>query len=318
MGQTRALHSAGNKSRMSVVSSFIKDVGCNRALYIMLIPVILYYVVFRYAPMYGTIIAFKDFSPGKGILGSPWAGLAHFKDFITGYYFSRTVINTVLISLYDLIFSFPAPIILALMLNEIRNNIFKRTIQTITYMPHFVSLVVICGIILEFTATDGVINDFLVFFGAERTSLMQRPDLFRTIYIVSGIWQQVGWGTIIYLAAISGIDMELYEACTIDGGGRLRQLIHITLPGISSTIVILLILRMGSIMNVGFEKIILLYSPATYQTADVISSFVYRKGLQEFSFSYSAAVGLFNSAVDFFLVISANWISRKVNETSLW
>lgn len=318
MGQTRALHSAGNKSRMSVVSSFIKDVGCNRALYIMLVPVILYYAVFRYAPMYGAIIAFKDFSPGKGIIGSPWVGLTHFKDFITGYYFSRTVINTVLISLYGLVFSFPAPIILALMLNEIKNNSFKRTIQTITYMPHFVSLVVICGIIMEFTATDGVINDFLVIFGSERTSLMQRPELFRTIYIASGIWQQVGWGTIIYLAAISGIDTELYEACTIDGGGRLRQLLHITLPGISSTIVILLILRMGSIMNVGFEKIILLYSPATYQTADVISSFVYRKGLQEFSFSYSAAVGLFNSAIDFFLVISANWISKKVNETSLW
>ena len=223
-----------------------------------------------------------------------------------------------IISVYSLIFSFPAPIILALLLNELRNKTFKRMVQTISYLPHFISIMVVCGMIIDFTATDGFINDIIEFFGGQRSSLLLKPELFRTIYISSDIWQNVGWGSIIYLAALTGVDTQLYEAAVIDGAGRWKQLLHVTLPGIAPTIVILLILRIGQIMNVGFEKIILLYNPATYSTADVISSFVYRKGLLEFSYSYSAAVGLFNSVINFILLILANKLSKHVNDISLW
>jgi putative aldouronate transport system permease protein len=294
------------------------DIRKNKLLYVMLLPVLLYYFVFHYAPMYGAIIAFKDFSPRLGILGSDWVGFEHFKTFFTGVYFWRTITNTILISFYQLIFGFPAPIILALLLNEVKNSFFKRTVQTVTYMPHFISLVVICGIIKDFTSSEGVINDLLAWFGAERSTFLLEPDYFRMIYVSSGIWQNIGWGTIIYLAALTGIDPEQYEAARMDGAGRWKQMLNVTVPGIMPTIVILLILEMGRMMNVGFEKIILLYNPSTYETADVVSSYVYRVGLQDFNYSFSAAVGLFNSAVNFSLLISSNWISRKLNDTSLW
>lgn len=284
----------------------------------MAIPMLVYYLIFHYGPMYGALIAFKDFNPMKGILGSPWAGLVHFQSFFQNVYFERIIINTLLINLYGLLFGFPAPIILALLLNEIRNKLFKRCVQTVSYLPHFISIMVVCGIIIDFTGRKGLINDILVLFGVERFNLLAKPELFRTIYVGSDIWQSVGWGSIIYLAALSTIDPQLYEASTIDGAGRWRQILHISLPGIMPTIIILLILRMGSMMNVGFEKIILLYNAGTYETADVISSFVYRKGLLDFNYSFSSAVGLFNSVINFTLLLSANWISRKVNETSLW
>jgi len=223
-----------------------------------------------------------------------------------------------IINLYGLLFGFPAPIILALLLNELHNRVFKRIVQTISYLPHFVSLMVICGIIVNFTGRNGLINDIIAFFGGERVNLLSRPEYFRPIYIISDIWQSVGWGSIIYLAALSSIDVEQYEAARIDGASRWQKIRHISLPGIMPTIVILLILRIGNMMNVGFEKIILLYNPGTYETADVISSYVYRKGLMEFSFSFSSAVGLFNSVINFTLLLCANWISRRVNETSLW
>ncbi|BFT72455.1 ABC transporter permease subunit [Paenibacillus sp. P36] len=296
----------------------LKDIQKNKLLYVMLLPIILFFGVFHYIPMYGAIIAFKDFSPRLGILGSPWAGLEHFRTFFEGIYFWRTLKNTILISLYDLIFGFPAPIILALLLNEIKKTFFKRSIQTITYMPHFVSLVVVCGMIKEFTASSGLVNDVIAFLGGERLSLLLEAQFFRTIYVSSGVWQHIGWGTIIYLAALAGIDTEQYEAAKIDGAGRWKQMFHITLPGIMPTIVILLILEMGRMMNVGTEKIILLYNPTVYDTADVISSYVYRMGLQEFNYSFSSAVGLFNSAINFTLVIGSNWLSRKLNNTSLW
>lgn len=296
----------------------LKDISKNRLLYVMLIPVLLYFTVFHYFPMYGASIAFKDFTPRLGITGSPWAGLEHFESFFNGIHFWRVVKNTLLISFYELLFGFPAPIILALLLNEVRKTVFKRTVQTITYMPHFISLVVVCGIIKEFTMSDGLINDILAFFGRERLSLLLEPEYFRTIFVSSSIWQNIGWGTIIYLAALAGIDQEQYEAAKIDGANRWRQMLSVTLPGIMPTITILFILEIGRLMNVGSEKIILLYNPSTYDTADVISSYVYRVGLQEFNYSFSSAVGLFNSAINFTLVFGSNWLSRRMNKTSLW
>ncbi len=295
-----------------------KDLVQNKYVYMMAVPVLAFYILFHYMPMYGAVIAFKDFAPAKGIMGSPWAGLVHFRSFFNSFYLQRVVTNTFTINVYQLIFGFPAPIILALLLNEVRNAKFKRTVQTISYLPHFISIMVICGMLIDFSGRDGLINNFIVLLGGERSNLLLRPELFRTIYVGSDIWQGVGWGSIIYLAALTSIDPQLYEAARIDGAGRWRQTWNITLPGILPTITILLILRMGQMMNVGFEKIILLYNANTYETADVISSYVYRRGLLEFSYSFSAAVGLFNSLINFTLLIMANWISRRVNETSLW
>lgn len=299
-------------------SMLVKDFKKNKLIYLMALPVLAYYIIFHYGPMYGVIIAFKNFSPGRGILGSSWVGFQWFKDFFSSYYFGRLLRNTVLINVLNLIFSFPAPIILALLLNELRHERFKKTVQTVSYLPHFISLVVICGMIHDFTARDGIINDIVEWFGGERKTMLLEPGLFRPIYIISGIWQNVGWDSIIYLAALSSIDQELYEAAVIDGANRWKQTLHITLPGILPTIVILLIMRIGAMMNVGHEKIILLYNSNIYETADVISTFVYRKGLSQANYSYSAAVGLFNSIVNFVLIILANWFSRKATEISLW
>lgn len=310
----RGIPQRASQFRQRVVKDFIR----HKTIYFMAIPVIAYYVLFHYMPMFGAQIAFKDFSPGKGIMDSPWVGFKHFTSFFEGVYFSRVVLNTIFINLYGLIFGFPAPIILALLLNELRSNRFKRLVQTISYLPHFISIMVICGMILDFTSTDGLVNQIIAAFGGTREPLMLKPELFKGIYVGTDIWQQVGWGSIIYLAALTGIDSELYEAAVLDGAGRWKQMLNITLPGIAPTIIILLILRIGQMMNVGFEKIILLYNPVTYSSADVISSFVYRKGLMEFSYSFSTAVGLFNSLINFLLLISANALSKKYNETSLF
>lgn len=313
----QALRSKSSSKRKPILG-ILNDIRKNKLLYVMLLPVLLYYVVFHYAPMYGAIIAFKDFSPRLGVWGSDWVGLEHFQDFFTGPYFWRTMKNTLLISTFSLVFGFPAPIVLALLLNELKHALFKRTVQTITYMPHFISLIVICGIIKDFSSSDGVINDVVAFFGGTRVTYLLEPSFFRTIYVSSGIWQNIGWGTIIFLAALTGIDQEQYEAAKIDGAGRWKQMMNVTLPGLMPIIVILLILDIGKMMNVGFEKIILLYNPGTYETSDVISSYVYRIGLQDFNYSFSSAVGLFNSVINFILLISSNWLSRKFNETSLW
>lgn len=307
-----------SRSNKRFTTLFIRDVRKNKYIYIMAVPVLLYYLLFHYLPMYGAIIAFKDFSPGLGIFGSEWVGLKNFESFFQGPYFLRVLRNTVVINTYQLLFGFPAPIILALLLNEITHNGFKRVVQTVSYIPHFISIMVVCGLIIDFTSKNGVINDLLSMLGFERQSMLLNPGLFRPIYVLSGIWQEIGWGSIIYIAALSSIDTALYEAAHVDGANRWNQIVHITLPGIMPTIVILLILRIGSMMNVGFEKIILLYNPINYETADVISSYVYRKGLLEFSYSYSTAVGLFNSLINFTLLISANKISKRLNDTSLW
>jgi len=295
-----------------------RDFLKNKVIYFMALPVVLYFVVFKYLPMYGAVIAFKDFRGGLGIMGSPWAGLKHFQSFFSSIYCWRLIRNTLLINLYNLIWGFPAPIILALLLNELRSEKFKRLIQTISYMPHFISVVVISGLIVDFFSTQGLLSGVFRAFGADAGNYLAMPQYFRSIYVGSNIWTGLGWGTIIYLAALSNIDQELYGAATIDGAGRWGRVIHVTIPGIFPTIVILLILNFGQMMNLGWEKIILLYSPATYETADVISSYTYRRGMLEADYSFGAAVGLFNSVVNFCLIILANTISKKLNDTAIW
>ncbi len=290
----------------------------NWKLYAMMIPVLAFYITFCYKPMYGAIIAFKDFDPTLGIWGSEWIGFENFKDLFTSSDFGRIFRNTINISVQSIIFGFPAPIILALLINELTRKRFAKFVQTVTYMPHFISLVVVCGLIKDFVSDSGVITSFLSMFGFPETNMLQEPKYFVPIYVISSIWQEIGWGSIIYLAALAGTDQELYEAAAIDGAGHLRQTWSITLPSIMPTIITMFILKLGTIMNVGFEKIILLYQPMTYETADVISSFVYRKGIIDQSYGFSTAVGLFNSVINFALIIIANTISRKVNDTSLW
>lgn len=295
-----------------------RDFSMNKAVYLMFVPVLMYYILFHYLPMYGAIIAFKDFSPRLGFLGSPWVGFDHFINFFTRPTFVQILGNTLRISLSSLIFGFPAPIILALLINEMRCKSLSRIVQNITYMPHFISMVIVCGMIKTFTADTGIINDIIQFFGGERVSLLGEPKLFTPIYVISGIWQEIGWNSIIYLAAIIGVDESLYEAATIDGAGRWKQTLHVTLPGIATTVTVMLVLRIGSILGVGYEKIILLYNDATLNTADVISTYVYRKGLLELDWGFSTAVGLFNSVINCLFLFAANYTSRKLNEVSLW
>ncbi|UQZ35793.1 sugar ABC transporter permease [Paenibacillus sp. PK3_47] len=295
-----------------------KDMIRNRYIYLMLLPVIAYYGLFHYAPMYGLLIAFKDYGIADGIMGSPWVGFAHFQNFFENHYFWRLIRNTLMINMYQLLIAFPAPIILALLLNELRSVLFKRVVQTISYLPHFISIVVVVGMIVDFAARDGLINNILGMFGAEPIAFLQEPGWFRPLYISSEVWQGIGWGSIIYLAAMSTIDPSLYDAARIDGAGRLKQTLNVTIPGIMPTIVVLLILNIGSMLSVGSEKIILMYNPLTYETADVISTYVYRKGILGADFGYSAAVGLFNSVISFILLTAANTVSKRVSENSLW
>lgn len=294
------------------------DFQRNKALYLMAIPVMLFYLVIHYFPMYGAIIAFKDFKPHLGILQSPFVGFKHFEELFTSPSFPEIFGNTVRISFSYLLFGFPAPIILALLLNEIRSQRFAKIVQNFTYMPHFISLVVVCSMIRTFTADTGVISYFLSFLGMEPRSLLNYPEYFTPIYVISGIWQEAGWGAIVYLAALTGIDAQLYEAAMIDGAGKWKQTLHVTIPGILPTIIIMLILKVGGILNVGFEKIILLYNSSTMSVADVITSYTYRKGLIELDWSFSSAVGLFNSVINFIFLITTNFISRKLSDTSLW
>ena len=298
--------------------NFRKNIQKHRIIYLLFLPVLIYYLLFHYLPMYGAIIAFKNYVPSQGIANSAWVGLKHFRSFFSSYYCSRLIRNTLLISLYSILFGFPAPILLALLLNEVKCLRYKRLVQTITYLPHFLAVMVVCGLIIHFFSTDGFISAIVSSCGGSAQNYLLDPACFRAIYVGTDIWQSVGWGSIVYLAALSGIDPTLYEAAKIDGAGRMRQTIHITLPGILPTIVVLFILRIGSIMNVGHEKIILLYNSMTYETADVISTFVYRKGLLDANYSYSAAIGLLNSFINFGLVIIANTLSRSVKQTTLW
>ena len=295
-----------------------RQVVANRWVYGMLAPVLGYYLIFHYGPMYGAVIAFKDFIPSKGVLGSPWVGFQWFDEFFRSFYFWRLLRNTLLISIYSIVYGFPIPIIFALLLNDLTNQRLKKTVQTVTYLPHFISTVVVVGMINIFADRSGPVNDLIEALGGERIAFMNEAAWFRPLYVGSGIWQEFGWSSVIYLAALASIDPALYEAAHMDGASRWVQRLHITLPGIAPTIIVLLILRVGRMMAVGFEKILIMYNPLTYDTADVISTFVYRQGLLEMNYSYSAAVGLFNSVINFVLLVSVNRMSRSLSETSLW
>ena len=290
-----------------------------RYLYLMFLPVFLYYIIFRYGPMLGLSIAFKDYNAFLGFDKSPWVGVKYFRQFFNSIYLWRLVRNTLLINLYDLVFNFPAAIILALLLNEVQNRRFKKITQTITYLPYFISSVVIASMVVQFLSpSSGIINNLIAAAGGERQYFMTQPGAFRTIYTLMNLWKNIGWNSIIFLAAISGINGELYEACMVDGGGYLRRMWHITLPGIAGTIVVLLIMRLGHVMDAGYETILLLQNNANLETSDVIGTYVYRRGLKGGEYSYATAVGMFQSVIGFAMVIFANWLSRRYSETSLW
>ncbi len=290
----------------------------SKYLYLLFALPFLYYLLFCYWPMNGVLIAFQNFRVRKGILGSDWVGFANFANFITDPYFWKLVRNTILLNVYNILFGFPAPIVLALLMNELRNAGFKKFVQTVSYLPHFISTVVVVSMIVNFLSSDGMINMLLKAFGQTSVQFLMQPEWFRPIYVASGIWQNVGWNSIIYLAALSNVDMQLYEAATIDGAGRFRQMLNVTLPGIMPTITIMFIFAVGGIMSVGFEKILLLYNGSTYETADVIATYVYRRGLLKSDFSYGTAVGLFQSVIGFLFLFVTNQLSKRFGETSLW
>lgn len=304
--------------RQTYVRRLGRDLAVNRELYLLFIPVLLFYIMFHYAPMYGATIAFKDFKPARGIAGSAWVGFEHFTDFFNSYYFGTLLRNTLTLSLSNLLFGFPVPIILALLINELRSHRYARVVQTVTYMPHFVSLVVICGMVREFTQSTGLVTMILSYFGMPKQTMLNDPGTFVPIYVVSTIWQEAGWGSIIYLSALVSIDRELYAAAEIDGAGRWKRTLYITLPALLPTIVIMFIMRTGKLMSIGAEKVILLYNPAIYDTADIIASYVYRRGIKGTDWSFSSAVGLFNSAINFVLVAGVNMLSRRLTGSGLW
>lgn len=295
-----------------------KDYIINKYVYWIIAPVVIYYLIFAYTPMFGQIIAFENYKPAKGVFGSSWVGLKNFIQFFESPFAYRIIRNTIIISFTEIIFGFPMPILLALMLNELRGSIYRRLCQTITYMPHFISLVVTCGIIISFTNSKGIVTMILAQFGIEPTNMLSNAKYYIPIYVISGIWKNIGWGSIIYLATLSNIDQSLYESASIDGAGRMRKIIHITMPALVPIIAIQLILRVGQIMSQGAEKTILLYSPVIYDVSDTIASYVYRIGITEQNYSLASAVGVFNSVINLSLVIFANWFSAHYVKESLW
>ena len=288
-------------------------------LYLMFLPVFLYFLIFHYFPMYGIQIAFKDFSGALGIWESPWVGMAHFERFFNSSNFGETIYNTITISLYTLVVSFPAPILLALMLNEVKSRFFKKTVQTITYAPYFISVVVLAGMVILFLSPQsGLFNQVRRALGWESVNYMYEGKYFKTIYVLSGVWQNTGWGSIIYLSALAGIDPALHEAAVIDGASRLKRIWHINLPGILPTVCIMLIMNCGSLMNVGFEKVFLLMNDINRSAAEVISTYVYKVGLQQSQYSFSTAIGLFNSLINFILLITVNTVVKRMDQTALF
>lgn len=308
-----------SKGKVNSYNKILKALKRDKYLFLIFLPIFIWYAVFMYLPMGGLIIAFKDFKPGAGLYGGDWVGLKWFIQFFQSPYAFRLIRNTLLISVYSILYGFPLPIIFAVCICEIRSSKLRKSIQTVSYLPHFISTVVLVGIIKEFLAVDtGIVNNFLGKLGIEPINFLMKKDWFKTIYVSSGVWQSFGFNSIIYIAAIVGIDPSLYESAKIDGISKFKEVWYITIPMIAPTIIILFILRLGTIMSVGFEKVFLLYNPGIYETADVISTYVYRKGIESTSFSFSAAVGLFNSIINFILIFGSNVISRRVTQTSLW
>ena len=297
-----------------------RDILKNWKLYLIFLPVLAYFLIFKYGPMAGLVISFQDFKAAKGIAGSKWVGMKHFVNFINDPFLPRLLRNTMTIALSTLIFSFPSAIVLALLINELRSKKMSRTVQTISYIPHFISTVVVCGIIRDLVSRTGGVTMILhALFGMPVTNMLYEPGYFVPVYIVSDIWSNIGWNSIVYLSALTAIDQELYEAARVDGANKWHQIIHITIPCLVPTIVIMFILKVGKMFDVGYEKIMLLYTPLTYETADVINTYVYRRGFAEnVNFSYSTAVGFFNSVVCFLLVFITNKITSRLGGNSLW
>lgn len=300
-------------------SSLMRDIIRDRWLYLLLFPGVMYFLIFKYVPMWGLIMAFQDYKPHLGFMGSPWVGLKHFERFFSEPQFWMLLRNTLLLAIYNLVFFFPLPIVLALMLNEVRKEMFKRFAQTLLYLPHFVSWVVAVGIFyVLFTTEGGIVNEMIAQMGMEKIPFLLSEEWFRTMIISQSIWKEAGWGMIIFLAALSGVDLQLYEAARIDGAGRWRQLWHITLPAIRSTIVILFILRLGSFLDIGFEHIFLMLNSMNREVGEVFDTYVYVKGLTQAQYSYSAAVGMFKSLVGLVLVVGANWLAKKFGEEGVY
>ncbi len=311
--KNKNLVSLGKKQRQFLGSA------TSRGLYLLLLPTTIYLLIFNYAPMYGVLIAFKDFKSTLGILGSPWVGMKHFLRFFNSYNSLNIIINTITIAFYQLIAGFPLPIIFAIFLNQINSKRYKKTIQMITYAPHFISTVVMVGLIqVLLMQSSGIVNILLKNFGFESINFLGDAGKFRHIYVWTGVWQSFGWSSIIYLSALSSISTDLYEAAYMDGAGKLRCILHIDIPGILPTATVLLILNAGRIMNVGFEKAFLLQNTLNLGTSEIISTYVYKIGLLNAQFSFSTAIGLFNSLVGMILLISVNYASRKLSENSLW
>ena len=308
-------------SRQNVVT-LLKAIYKNRFYYLLALPGLLYFLIFHYLPMFGIIVAFKDITPFSGldgILNEPFVGLVHFRNWIRSYYFTNVMGNTLIISGLKLLVGFPAPIILALLINEVRSTWFKRGVQTISYMPHFLSVVVVSGMVMNLLSSQGgLINQVVVALGGTSHAYLTDPGYFRSILVSSHVWQHVGWGTILYLAAMSGIDPQLYEAAMIDGANKWQQIRHITLPGITFVIVILFIFAIGGLLNAGFEQILLLYSPSVYSVSDIIDTYVYRSGLLGMQYSFATAVGVFKSILAMILLLGANWVARRLGQTGIW
>lgn len=305
--------------KKSIFQMLAEDFQRHKWKYLIVIPIIAYFILFDYKPMYGVIIAFKNYRVSKGIAGSPWVGLKNFERFLSDPYFWKTLLpNTLTINILDVIFSFPVPILLALLLNEVKVPWFKKTIQTLTYLPHFIAAVVMCGLITTYCQSNGLFNDIAVFFGGKRTNLLADSDNYYFIYTASDIWKSAGWGSILYLSALAGIDQEQYDAARVDGAGRFKQLIYVTLPSLAPMVIMKLILRVGSLLKGGGQKTLLLYQPLTYDVADVISSYVYRKGMIDADYSFSTAVGMFNSVINIILLVSANKIAKKAGDSGIF
>lgn len=306
-------------SNQAKKDSIWKRILACRELYLMLLLPVIWYILFLYTPMYGIMIAFKDYRAARGIWGSEWIGLEHFKRFFSSFYFGRIVGNTLTINILSLLFGFPFPIFLALLLGELRNGKFRKVLQNVAYIPHFLSAVIVVSIMqLILNPNTGVYNMIRQWFGLPVTNYFASVGAFKPMYIISGIWQNMGWDAILYIAALAGIDTTLYEAAPIDGAGRLQKIWHISLPGISSTITIMLLLRCGQIMNIGYEKVLLMQNSLNQASSDVISTYVYRVGILEGNFDYSTAISLFNSVCNILLLLLANAIAKRVNGTSLW
>lgn len=290
----------------------------DRYLYLMMLPPALYFLVFAYIPMYGLTLAFKDFDISKGIMGSPWVGLKYFEEFFRNPYSYKLIYNTIMLRIWHLAFGFPAPIVLALLLNEIRRDWFKRVVQTASYLPHFISLVVVCSMVVSFLSSDGILNQLVKALGGKPQPWLQLPQYFRPIWLISGIWQDAGWASVIYLAALTAISPELYEAAVVDGANRWQRIRHITIPGIMPTVTIMFLLRVGQLLAVDFQKVLLLYTPTTYETADILGTYIYRRGIIGADFSFATAVGLFQALVGLVFIIGSNWLAKKLGQVGLW